>query len=98
MFRVTQDTQAGGSGMGGVIDLRSILHGQNHGAILQSLFGTLVMWRQEVIFVNLVIIKETVGGLTLPSRAAGLGDRGRGIGGQLGGEDNQALRQTPVSQ
>jgi hypothetical protein len=46
MFRVAQDTQTGGLGMGGEINLSSVLHGQNHGVIPQSLFGTLVMWRQ----------------------------------------------------
>ena len=98
MFRVAQDAQAGSLGMGGEIKLSSVLHGQNHGVLPQSLFGTPVMRRQEVIFVNFIVSTEAVGGLTLAPRAAGFGDGGRRRRGQLGGEDNQALRQTPVSQ
>jgi len=98
MLRVTQDTQATGLRVGGEIDLSGVLHGQNHGLILQSLFGILLVWRQKVIFIYVIVIKEAVRGLTLAPKAAGFGDGSRRIGSQLGSEDNQALGQTPVSQ
>ncbi len=98
VFRITQDTQAGGLRVGGEINLSSVLNGQNHGVIPQSLFGAPIVRRQELVFIDLVIIKEAISRLALSPNATGLGDGGRRSGGQLGGEDNQALGQTPVSQ
>ena len=96
--RVAQGPQALGGGMRRPVDFGRILYGQHQWHLGQAAVGRLDVAAQEVLRLDGVIRKETIGGFEHGSRPTGFGQRGRGMLGESRGQFDHPLRTAQVTQ
>jgi len=65
--------------------------------ILKSSLGGLLMWCQDILIFDLVIIKESIGGFCNAPRATGLRDGERRVIGKDVGNQSEAFGETQVA-